>query len=277
MNTLRINNVDLACEVRGEGEPLVLVHGAVGDLRSWENQMTSFATQYRVIAYSRRWHYPHTSGIGDLPYTPEVHVADLIALLRHHGPAHLVGHSYGAAICAMMALQRPELVRSLVLAEPSLVSLLMSNPAGATALAQAAAATALLPTLVRQNQNERALREYLNVILGTGGFDRLLPHVRAVMYENLHTLEPMLKGFNDGLPFTVEHAAKITAPTLLLGGEQSPLLFRLIMDELERFLPNAQLITLPGVSHGLHLENPKAFNRAALDFLVPTALEPLAC
>ena len=277
MNTFRINDFDLACEERGEGEPLVLVHGAVGDLRSWENQMASFATQYRVIAYSRRWHYPHSTGIGDARYTLDVHVADLIALVQHHGPAHLVGHSYGAAICAMVALQRPDLVRSLVLAEPSLVSLLMSNPVGAKALAQVAAATALVLMRVHQCQNERTLREYLNVILGDGGFERVPAHVRAVMYENLHTLEPMLKGFNTGLPFTVEQAAKITAPALLLGGEQSPPLFRLIMDELERFLPNAQRVTLPGVSHGLHLENPKAFNRAALDFLVPTALEPLAC
>jgi pimeloyl-ACP methyl ester carboxylesterase len=91
----------------------------------------------------------------------------------------------------------------------------------------------------------------------------------------------MLKGLNDSLtassPFTAAQAATISVPALLLGGEQSPALFRVILDELECSLPCAQRITLPGVSHGLYLENSRAFNRAVLDFLVPTALEPLAC
>ncbi len=276
MNTLQINDVELACEERGKGEPLVLVHGAIGDFRSWENQVAGFATRYRVITYSRRWHYPHRTGPGDVRYTPEVHANDLIALVQHHGPAHLIGHSYGAAVCAIAALQRPDLVRSLVLAEPSLISLLMANPAGAAILSQAAAATARVPTLVRQNQNERALQEYLEIIFGDGGFERVPSRARAIMYENLHTVEPMLKGLNGCPPFTVEHAANIAMPVLLLGGEQSPPLFRLILDQLEACLPNAQRITLPGVSHGLYLENPRSFNRATLDFLVPPALEPLA-
>lgn len=277
MNTLHINGVDLACEERGHGEPLVLVHGAVADFRSWETQVTQFATHYRVIAYSRRWHYPNSRGTSGARYTLEVHIADLIELLRHCGPAHLVGHSYGAAICAMMALQRPDLVRSLVLAEPSLISLLRSNPAGATTLAQVIAATTQVLTRVHQSQNESALRDYLEIILGPRGFERVPPRARAVMLENLHTLEPMLNGMNSAPPFTAEDAANLTTPTLLMDGEQSPALFRVVMNELERSLPNAQRITLPGVSHGLHLENPRAFNRAALDFLVPTALEPLAC
>jgi pimeloyl-ACP methyl ester carboxylesterase len=265
MKTLSINGVDLACEERGRGEPLILVHGAVADFRSWETQVTQFATHYRVIAYSRRWHYPDCSRATGARYTPEVHIA------------HLVGHSYGAAIISMLALRRPDLVRSLVLAEPSLLSLLESNPAGATVLKQAVAATTQVLTRARQRQDESALRDYLEIILGPRGFERVPPKARAVMLDNLHTLEPMLSGINSAPPFTAEHAANLAAPTLLLDGEESPALFRLIVDELEGLLPNAQRITLPGVSHGLHLENPRAFNRAALDFLVPTALEPLAC
>ena len=161
MNTLLINGTDLACEERGDGEPLVLVHGALGDLRSWEALVADFATHYRVIAYSRRWHCPNSRETRDACYTVEVHVGDLTALLLQQGPSHLVGYSYGAAICAIVALQQPGLVRSLVLAEPSLLSLLESNPTSAKVLSQATAATTQMLTQVQQNQYESALQDYL--------------------------------------------------------------------------------------------------------------------
>ena len=276
MNTLLINGTDLACEERGDGEPLVLVHGALGDLRSWEALVADFATHYRVIAYSRRWHCPNSRETRDACYTVEVHVGDLTALLQQQGPSHLVGYSYGAAICAIVALQQPGLVRSLVLAEPSLLSLLESNPTSAKVLSQATAATTQVLTQVQQNQYESALQDYLEIILGPRGFERLPQRARAVMFENLHTLEPMLNGMHASQPFTAEHAARITAPALLLDGGQSPPLFRLVQDELHRSLPNAQRIALPAVSHGLYLENPEAFSRAVLGFLAAMTPEPLA-
>lgn len=276
MNTLPINGVELACEERGEGELLVLVHGALGDFRSWEALVDELAAHYRVIAYSRRSHYPNLPGANGASYTIEAHAADLIAVLEQRGPAHLVGHSYGAAVCAIVAWQRPDLAPALVLAEPSLLSLLMSNPAYAQALARAIAVTPAVVEQLRQRKPVGALRQYLEIILGPRGFERLPPRARAVMIENLHTLEPMLTGITASRPFTVEHAASITAPTLLLDGEQSPALFRLVQDELARTLPNAQRITLPGVSHGLYLENPEAFSRAVLGYLSTLTMARLA-
>jgi pimeloyl-ACP methyl ester carboxylesterase len=73
----------------------------------------------------------------------------------------------------------------------------------------------------------------------------------------------------------VEHAGKITTPTLLLDGGQSPPLFRLVQDELDRSMPNTQRITLPAVSHGMYLENPEAFSRTVLEFLATMTPEPL--
>jgi pimeloyl-ACP methyl ester carboxylesterase len=275
MYTLRINGTDLACEEHGEGEPLVLVHGALGDLRSWEYSVAGFATHFRAITYSRRWHCPNAREIRGGRYTVEVHADDLIELLHQLGPSYLVGHSYGAAICAEVALQQPGLVRSLVLAEPSIMTLLVSNTTSANVFSQAVAATTQVLTRMRQRDYERALSDYLEIILGPRGFERLPPLARAVMFENLHTLEPMLNGMNASRPFTVEHAGKITTPTLLLDGGQSPPLFRLVQDELDRSMPNTQRITLPAVSHGMYLENPEAFSRTVLEFLATMTPEPL--
>ena len=267
MNSLHIKFVNRAVGTRRPGGNLIFVHGAVGDSRTWEAQVELFSRQYRVITYSRRWHYPNPAELNGMRYTAAVHLEDLLELMEDCGSAHLVGHSYGAALCAAAAGQRPDLVKSLVLAEPSLFSLLASNPSGAAVLTQAAAAITKIVPLLHRGQSELALREFLNVILGPGGFDRLLGRARAVMLDNLHTLGPTIEGMEADEPFTVEQIARIAAPTMLLEGEQTPALFRLTVDELERGLPHAKRVSLPGVSHGLQLENPQAFNQAVLAFL----------
>ena len=112
LNTFNVNGANLAGEEHGAGELLILVHGAVGDFRSWESVVAAFATRYRVITYSRRWHYPNPATVAGGDYTVAGHTEDLIALVAASGggPVRLVGHSYGAAICAGLASVRPELV-----------------------------------------------------------------------------------------------------------------------------------------------------------------------
>ena len=82
----------------GEGEPVVFVHGSIGDYRTWGYQFEAFAQRYRVISYSRRYHYPNT-WVGDgMDYSSALHAEDLAGFIRAlgFGPAHLIGQSYGA-------------------------------------------------------------------------------------------------------------------------------------------------------------------------------------
>ena len=267
MNSLQVNGTELARVERGEGQTVILVHGAIGDLRSWEAVATKLATRYRVVTYSRRWHYPHRGAVDGASYTAAIHTADLLGVMRHYGAAHLVGHSYGAALCALAALHQPGLVQSLVLAEPSLFSLLQLSDHGKRAEAEAAAASGRIPALLSQGQPERALREFLDIILGPDGAKRISELGRGVMLDNLSTLMPMLAGMVSESPFTPQHAAGIKPPTLLLGGEQTPAIFRITIEELQKALPDARRVTLPGLSHGLHLENPEPLAEAVSDFL----------
>jgi len=200
MKTFQIGGVDLACEERGTGELLILVHGAVRDYRTWEGVLAAFAAPYRVITYSRRWHHPETSAVNGAGYTHDSHAADLIELITScgGGPVRLLGHSYGASVCAVVAVQRPDLVRSLVLAEPSLFSLLLTCPLGAIALAQTAAAMMHITPLMRKGESERALTEFLKAVVSPTGYERLPERARAVMFDNAHTLEPKLNGMSAG-------------------------------------------------------------------------------
>ena len=269
MRTFNVNGADLAGLESGQGEPLILVHGAVGDWRSWETVLEIFASHYRVLTYSRRWHHPNPTPVNGETYTAATHAADLIALIQGcaSGPVRLVGHSYGAAICAEVSAARPELVRSQVLAEPSLFGLAMTNPLGAVAMAQTAAATMHIAPLLKKGQKEKALAEFLLSVIGKEDYARLSRRALAIMGENVETLEPMLNGMSSALAFTSKQAAKIKLPTLLIEGEKTTALFRTTMKGLAAHIPAAQRHVLAGVGHGLHLEDPANFCRVALDFL----------
>jgi pimeloyl-ACP methyl ester carboxylesterase len=110
----------------GKGEPLVFVHGTLGDLHTFQAQLQTFATSFRVIAYSRRFSPPNAPARETDVNPLSNHVADLRALITQlkATPAHLVGNSYGAYIALALSVDHPELVRSLVLGEPPVLSLL---------------------------------------------------------------------------------------------------------------------------------------------------------
>lgn len=269
METFNVNGATYAGEVQGHGELLILVHGAVGDYRTWENVLPTLAERYRVLTYSRRWHHPNSPPLNGEAYTQSAQMTDLAALIRSQGggPVRLLAHSYGAAICAELAVQHPELVRCLVLAEPSLFGMAMTNPIGAVAMAQTAASTMHVVPLLRKGERERALREFLNSVIGREGYERLSDRVRGVMFDNVNTLEPMLNGMSSSLSFNSKQAARISAPTLLVEGELTTTLFRTTMKALANAIPNAERLVLPKLGHGLHLEDPAPFVRAALEFL----------
>src|SRR4026208_284847 len=119
----------------GKGDPVVFVHGSLGDFRTWAGQMDTFAKNHRVIAYSRRFAYPNKQVINDsADYTVIPHAKDLAEFIKalKLEPVHLVGHSYGAFTALLTTKDHPELVRSLMLGEPPVMSLLKNVPGGDT-------------------------------------------------------------------------------------------------------------------------------------------------
>jgi pimeloyl-ACP methyl ester carboxylesterase len=253
---------------KGNGELVILVHGALGDYRTWSQQKDVLARQYHVISYSRRYHKPNSPINGAVDYTYRRHVDDLISLIRSLGigPAHLVGHSYGASVAALVAMERPEMVSSLILGEPNLFSVL-SDPQDKVALRLHRLAFNIVLKLSDNGEQGLALREYVNVVTGKDAFGDLPIEALLVITQNAYTLGPMLRTVFEPTGFDRHRARSIKTPTLVVTGELSPALYQAIGRELDTSLPNSELIKLAGASHGLQMDNPADFNEAVLEFL----------
>lgn len=281
MYNVELNGVQLAVEEQGSGEPVIFVPGGLSDYRSWLPQVELFSERWHAITYSRRYQYPHQPSSGATSRVSE-NAADLAALIDRLGvgPAHIVGHSYGAFTALLCALDHPHLVRTLVLGEPPAVPLLVKDPnnpatilplflrSPRTALAlMKFGITAIQPAqhAFGRGDSNAAVQAFVRGITGrTIMVDALPPMIRESMRANADALRLELDVSD---PFTCIEARRISAPTLLVRGDQSPRWLQAIVDTLGHCLPNAEVVVLHGASHFLHWERPDEFNDALRGFL----------
>src|SRR6266566_2347597 len=274
LHVVRVRGTDLRFVERGTGIPVVFVHGSLGTLESWGPQIEAFATRFRVIAYSRRYHWPNAAQPDGQEYTLSLHADDLIGLIEALGleRVHLVGSSYGAYVALLVTLRRPDLVRSLVLAEPPILPWLGRTPAG-DSLRQVFEATVLDATqrAFERGDSLDALRRFVDGMSGRAGrFDGLPEADRAALLRTAFELRLELAA--DPAVYTpalsCAEVGGIRHSVLLVTGERSPRVFHVITEELARCLAAEALVTVPGAGHDMHADNPASYNAAVLQFLL---------
>lgn len=284
IKSVSVNGANLAYLEKGSGEPVVFVHGGYSDLRTWLTQIPAFAQEYRAITYSRRYARPNE----DIPKGCDdqmmPHVEDLTALLPvlNAAPAHLIGNSWGAFICLLVAINQPTLVRTVVLCEPPVLPLFVSNVPKPQEilrlfLRRPTTAIAILnfgmtviqrtETAYRQGDFEGGTKAFVQGVLGVDSYNALPEARKEQMRENQSAdIAQMLgAGFP---PLTEADVRRVTAPTLLVTGERSPALLRLhLTRRLVDLLPNVRHVQIQEASHVMHEQNPAAFNKEVLSFL----------
>jgi pimeloyl-ACP methyl ester carboxylesterase len=245
----------------------------MGNLDEWNAQLDAFRPTHRVLVYSRRYHPPNPALDDREVYSPALHAADLAALLQalDLAPAHVVGAAYGAYAALVLALDHPEMVRSLVLGEPPVLPLLTRTPAG-DSLRRTFESTTLDPARAAfaRRDSVAGLRRLLDGLSGTPGrFDRLPPPERAALLaHSFEVRRELLADPHAYLP-TVACArmGRVAMPVLLLQGQRSPRMFHIITEELARCFRSDTLHTVPGAGYGFHVANPAYYNQIVLRYI----------
>lgn len=282
MTLLKLPGTSLEYFQSGDGQPIVLVHGSASDHRTWEQQVAAFSTKYRVISYSRRYHWPNQPIAEGTEYAMSDHVGDLEQLMRSLdiSQAHIIGHSYGAYLALMVAIRNPSLVGRLVLAEPPVIplftsfppkpheilKLLVTRPRTALPIIKfAAMGLGPAASAARKDDMDTAITYFGKAVLGSSAFDGLSQTRLEQVRINSSKSELLSESFMTKLEET--EVADIKSPTLLVTGEQSPALFHRLADRLTELIPSAQRVDVPNSSHIMHEDNAAAFNHAILSFL----------
>jgi pimeloyl-ACP methyl ester carboxylesterase len=261
MQTYIADGVDLEYQVRGAGEPLLLIHGGmIAD--SFEPIADELAASYQLITYRRR-------GYHGTPAHPDCTMsnvaADAVALLDHLGiaTAHVGGHSYGGCTALQLAIDAPTRVHTL----PLLEACVMTVPAAA----EVGAGLESIAEMLQSGDGEGALVALLTAVGGPdpvsrldrtlpdGWFDQAVADLRAVTFD---ADLPSLGAWQFGR----EQAATITQPALTLLGSESAAWYAESHEVFNQF-PNAEPFVLEGATHMLHWEDPKGVTAGLLGFL----------
>ncbi len=283
MSRVDVNGALLEVVDKGEGEPLVLVHGSTSDYRNWDSQIEPFSASFRTIAYSRRYHWPNETIPAGRKYLMDEQVEDLRALIHvlDLAPVHLVGHSFGAFLALMAVIREPELARTLTLAEPPVVTLLVSSkptpgellrlfltrPRTAAAIVKfGAKGVEPAAKAFARGDDQQALAIFAEAIFGADGYDDFARTRKRQIQDNVSETRAELLG-PGFLPLEAAQVRRVETPTLLLNGKRSIPLFKLLADRLAELLPHVERVSIPGAGHMIQEDNPAAFNAAVLDFL----------
>ncbi len=254
----------LEYEANGDGEAVLLIHGAlIADAMLPLTREAALADRYRLICYRRRGHGgsdPHSG-----PFTFDQPAQDAQALLKELGVerAHVVGHSGGGAIAALLASEAPSLVHSLVLLEPALF------PAeGASGILERAA-----PVLEahRSGDDRRAVDLWLN--FAECGPDwrsevaNTVPGGAEQAEKDASTFfEVDFPAFRDW-SLDRERASRIRQPILYVFGSESGPLIEAFKEYFLSLIPHAEEVVVPGVDHAMQMQDPKLVAAPIADFL----------
>lgn len=257
---LPLPNGDLHYLQEGDGDDTVLlIHGSLCDYRYWRWQMPALAERYRVLAPSLRGCWPINHPHPQPGYQIDAHARDLVHLaqaLDIRQGLHVIGHSRGAQVALSFATQAPDLCRSLTLADPGFRfdDEPESRPFYTHAVEQ-----------LQAGDIDGALEGFIDTVNGADTWRKMVAWFKDMTRDNAATLLSQILEANT--PVTQRDAAALACPLLLVGGANSPAKYGARQDRLQQLHPQAQRVRIALAAHGMNLANPRAFNRAILDFI----------
>ena len=273
---VHVNHVDLHYRILGDGEPIVFIHGLMGNYQMWDPYLKSLSENHRVLTYSRRYNWPNLNKFAITKDPLENEVNDLYWLLRNRKirTANLVGDSYGAMIALSFAAKHPMIVKSLTLIEPPLTRWLVDEPGQADAW-QNFVDNAYVPAKrdLLNGKADSATRTFLNW-QQPGSGDALAPAETVAVYASNNDLKAVLTA-KGGFP-NVDRldVRKIRMPVLVIEAEKSPTLFDSIAREVAALSGGGPVTTIANNGHDVASSQPDAVQKEIATFIAGQKPKP---
>jgi pimeloyl-ACP methyl ester carboxylesterase len=273
MERAAVDGLELEYELRGSGEPVVLIHWGVS--AAWAGPLLdepALADRYRLLSYHRAGFAGSSRVEG--PVSMAEHAAHCRLLMRHLGieRAHIVGHSSSAVIALQLALDSPDAVHTLVLMESA-------RPTPQTEKQAEFVRAFVEPAVQRYRDGDKAsaVDTFFRGVFG--------PEYRAALDKGLpgafeQAVAEADMFFGQELPalqqwsFAREDASRITQPALAVLGENTAPTFPERRELLLSWLPNITPFDLPDATHLLHVQNPAGMAEGLDSFYARHPLSP---
>jgi 3-oxoadipate enol-lactonase len=258
-------------EVTGKSgaTPVLMIQGLGASKNAWNLQRIAMATRFRIISFDNRG-----AGRSDKPtepFTLEQMADDALAVLDAAGieTAHVVGASMGGVISQIVAVKFPNRVRSL-----TLVCTACRNHPWRQELLQSWAKTAEEKGMIEVG------KEAAQWVMSPRSFRRLVPAFTwmgpLAALRPRHSFVSQIDAILNTREDLVDQLSTITAPTMVIVGNQDILTPRGDSEEIAERIPNAELVVISGAAHGLMMEHSSTFNKILIEFLQRTELARVA-
>jgi pimeloyl-ACP methyl ester carboxylesterase/uncharacterized protein YndB with AHSA1/START domain len=239
----RVNGLEIYYEIHGDGEPLVLLHGAFGTIEGWSEILPAMTETRKVIAIELEGH--GRTNDADRPLSYRQMGDDAAALLKKLNiqNADFFGYSMGGTTALWIAIQYPNLVRKLAI---------YGSHAGETAVVYE-------PKQYAQYQSIPDDFEFPEI---KEPYDRLAPNPERwpVLVRKIREMGPAFKGFSDA------ELGSIQAEVLIIMGDRDVVRPEHAV-EMYRLIPNSQLAIYPNGDHFIPWSNPGKIISTLIPFL----------
>ncbi len=262
MERARVNGIEMAYELRGEGVPILMIHGAQGDQSMFAGMAATFSKNYRVLTFDQRG-----SGLSekpDMPYSIAMLADDTAALMDHLkiATAHIIGVSMGGMIAQEFALRHPQKVRSLVLG--------CTTPGGPKSIRLGGAALTSAYSTAPMTPEERG--KALAEAAFTKGYIAKHPEIVTSMIEARRNRPIDSAAFPHRMKAAMEHdtydrLGEIRCPTLVITGKDDALISWENSRLLSQHIKGAEEVILEPAGHCFWLEQPEQSNAAIAGFI----------
>jgi pimeloyl-ACP methyl ester carboxylesterase len=255
-----MSNKILHSTIKGEGKPLLILHGYFGMSDNWKSLGNQFSEEYQVHLIDQR---NHGRSFHEDEFNYEVLVEDLHNYIENYQleKVYIIGHSMGGKTAMLFAVTYPQLVEKLIIVD---ISPRMYQPHHNAILAS-------LNSIDFSVQNTRTLVDKK--------LSELIPDfgVRQFLLKNVYWKEKgqldyrfNLESLTENNPEVGEALPSFTVfenETLFLKGSKSDYITQNEEPIIEAHFPNSKVVEIKNAGHWLHAENPKQFFAEVSSFL----------